>query len=262
MTGIDGLSALEGRPTSELIADQLRDQILSGAFRLGEQVTEAQLAAELRVSRGPVREALQRLCQEGLMVSHRNRGVFVMDLTPSDVAEIYSARKAIETAAAETVLSSGKAKVATTVATLRAIVREMPAPVSSGDWAHLAELDLNFHSALVEASGNTRLSRVYATLAAESRICMVNLKVSYPRVTALVEEHERIVDLLAEERREALRQEIVRHMDAAVIDLTASMTRQITEGALADASLADASLADASLAARHVAPGTRTEPDA
>lgn len=226
MTGVDALSALEGRPTSELIADQLRDRILKGAFRPGEQVIEAQLAAKLRVSRGPVREALQRLSQEGLLVSHRNRGVFVLELTTTDVAEIYGARKAIETAAAETVLASGKADVVATVQALRRIVEEMPAAVSADDWSRLAELDLSFHSALVRASGNSRLTRIYATLTAESRICMVNLEGSYPRVEVLVAEHEQIVKLLADERGEALRQEIVQHMDKAVADLTGLMNRQ------------------------------------
>jgi DNA-binding GntR family transcriptional regulator len=226
MAGIDDLPALEGRPTSELIADQLRDRILKGAFRPGEQVIEAQLAGRLRVSRGPVREALQRLSQEGLLVSYRNRGVFVLELTATDIAEIYIARKAIETAAAETVLASGKAKVIATTQALRHTVQEMSAAVSAGDWSRLAELDLAFHSALVGSSGNSRLSRIYATLAAESRICMVNLEGSYRRVDALVEEHECIVNLLAEERGEALRQEIAQHMNKAVVDLTASMNRQ------------------------------------
>jgi DNA-binding GntR family transcriptional regulator len=228
MAGIDELSALEGRPTSELIADQLRDRILEGAFRPGEQVIEAQLAARLRVSRGPVREALQRLSQEGLLVSHRNRGVFVLELTATDIAEIYVARKATETAAAETVLASGKAKIVATAQVLRQIVQEMSAAMNAGEWPRLAERDLAFHRALVEASGNSRLSRIYATLAAESRICMVNLEGSYRRVDVLVEEHQRIVELLAEERGEALLQEIAQHMDKAVADLSASMNRQMS----------------------------------
>lgn len=227
MANIEGLSPLDVRSRSELIADQLRERILSGAFRSGEQMIEGQIATELQVSRGPVREALQRLIQEGLLVSHRNRGVFVLRLTPADVAEIYGARRAIETAAAETVLTSGRATVAATVRALHAILRSMPPAVASGDWSRLAALDLAFHSALVAGAGNARLSRLYATLAAESRICMVNLEVSYPRLDALVAEHERIADLLAEGRGGPLRREITIHMEKAVIDLTASMNQLV-----------------------------------
>jgi DNA-binding GntR family transcriptional regulator len=226
LAGIEELSALEGRPTSELIADQLRDRILQGAFRPGEKVIEAQLAARLQVSRGPVREALQRLIQEGLLVSYRNRGVFVLELTATDIAEIYAARKAVEAAAAESVLAAGQAKVTSIAQALRHVVHQMAAAVSTGDWSRLAELDLAFHGTLVEGSGNSRLSRIYATLTAESRICLAHLEGSYPRVDALVDEHERIVDLLTEERGDALREEIGRHMDKAVADLITSMNRR------------------------------------
>jgi DNA-binding GntR family transcriptional regulator len=102
----------------------------------------------------------------------------------------------------------------------------MPAAVSADDWSRLAELDLAFHSALVQGSGNSRLTRIYATLAAESRICIVNLEGSYPRVDELVDEHERIVTLLADQRGEALRHEILQHMDKAVADLTSMMNSQ------------------------------------
>jgi DNA-binding GntR family transcriptional regulator len=226
MAGIDGLFALEDRPTSELIADQIREGILQGAFRPGEQVVEAQLAARMQVSRGPVREALQRLIQEGLLVSYRNMGVFVLELTASDIAEIYAARKAIETAAADAVLKSGKAAISTTVTALRRVLGDMAGAVGTGDWSRLAELDLAFHSTLVGASGNSRLSRIYTTLAAESRICLAGLEDSYARIDALVKEHERIVDFLAEERGQALREEIERHMDKAVADLSIRVPHQ------------------------------------
>ncbi|WGW11302.1 GntR family transcriptional regulator [Saxibacter everestensis] len=223
MPGIDGLSALEGRPTSVLIADQLRERIVDGSFSPGEQVTEAQLAAKLRVSRGPVREALQRLSQEGLLVSHRNRGVFVLELTPHDVREIYAARQAIELSALDAIRYGGEDQLASTVSKLRAIVAKMPDVVAEGNWRRLAELDLSFHTTFVDGSGNSRLSRIYSTLAAESRICIMSLEVRYPRVHALVEEHEVIVDLLDEHKFDELHGAIVKHMATAIADLTASM---------------------------------------
>src|SRR5919112_4285185 len=104
MAAPEGLFALEGRPTAQLIADQLREQIVQGIFRPGEQINESVLAGQLHSSRGPVREALQRLAQEGLLVSHRNRGVFVLELTVDDIREIYAVREAVESTAAEALL--------------------------------------------------------------------------------------------------------------------------------------------------------------
>ena len=64
------LLILEGRPTAQLLADHLREQIVQGVFRPGQQINESVLAGQLRTSRGPLREALQRLAQEGLLVSY------------------------------------------------------------------------------------------------------------------------------------------------------------------------------------------------
>ena len=105
MAAPGALFALEGRPTAQLIADQLREQIVQGMFRPGEQINESVLAGQLNTSRGPVREALQRLCQEGILTSRRNRGVFVLELRP-DIKEIYAVREAVETTAANNLLSS------------------------------------------------------------------------------------------------------------------------------------------------------------
>lgn len=223
MLSENGLTALEGRPTSVLIANQLRERIIDGSFRPGEQIREAALVEQLQVSRGPVREALQRLSQEGLLVSHRNRGVFVLELTVNDVSEIYAAREAIELAAAEAILAQGQVAIAAIARNLSKIVSRMVPLVEAGDWRRLAELDLNFHLALVKSAKNSRLSRIYSTLAAESRICIVNLQVSYPRADLLVDEHQHLVELLAANDGPQLREAIRMHMKSAVADLTASM---------------------------------------
>lgn len=223
MAGEDGLTALEGRPTSVLIADQLRERIIDGSFRPGEQIREISLVEKLKVSRGPVREALQRLSQEGLLVSHRNRGVFVLELTVEDIAEIYAAREAIELAAAGAIVNQGKDRIAETMATLSKIIAKMGSPVAASDWRTLAELDLKFHVAFVNAANNSRLSRTYLTLAAETRICLVNLQGSYPQPRALIDEHERLVELLSMGDYRLLKKAIRTHMADGVHDLTASM---------------------------------------
>src|ERR671936_2783799 len=94
--------ALETAP--ERIADQVRAAILDGSLAPGTQLTEVQLAERLGVSRGPVREAMQRLIQEGLLRAERHRGVFVIELGLDDVHDVYLARKAIEHEAARRVL--------------------------------------------------------------------------------------------------------------------------------------------------------------
>jgi len=224
MAAPETLFVLEGRPTAQLIADQLREQIIQGTFRPGEQINESILATQLRTSRGPVREALQRLCQEGILISRRNRGVFVLELATGDIKEIYAVRETVELAAADALLNESRTRVRDTCEALKAVLRDMAKQVAVSDWQALARLDMDFHSTLVAGAGNTRLIRIYNTLAAESRMCILSLEVSYPRIDVLVQEHQNILDLLEEGDKEGLHKAIKRHMEKGVEDLIA--TRQ------------------------------------
>jgi len=211
---------LEGRSTAQLIADQLREQIVQGVFPPGKQINESVLAAQLNTSRGPLREALQRLSQEGILINKRNRGVFVRELTSKDVREIYAVRQALESAAAEELLAAPPETIEETCTILRDILGEMEKQVVASDWPAIAQLDMQFHTSFVAGTGNSRLIRIYKTLATESRMCILGLEVSYPRVDMLVEEHQVLLDLLAKGEKKALLGAIQRHMEKAVEDLT------------------------------------------
>jgi len=212
---------MEGRPTAQLIADQLREQIVAGVFSPGQQINESVLAAQLNTSRGPVREALQRLSQEGILINKRNRGVFVRELTSQDIREVYAVREALESTAAEELLAAAPERVSETCGVLQKILGEMAKQVAVSDWQAIARLDMEFHTAFVAGTGNSRLVRIYRTLAAESRMCILNLAVSYPRPDALVEEHQLLLDLLASGNKKELLKAIQRHLGQAVEDLTA-----------------------------------------
>jgi oligopeptide/dipeptide ABC transporter ATP-binding protein len=95
------IEPLQRESTPSIIADKIRAAIGHGEISAGTQLVEAELARELGVSRGPLREGLQRLTQEGLLVAIRNRGVFVIEMTPENVRDMYIARSAVERAAAE-----------------------------------------------------------------------------------------------------------------------------------------------------------------
>src|SRR3569833_3412713 len=87
------------KTTTAKNARQQQDAIMTGALPPGTQLGETELASRFQVSRGPLREAMQHLVSEGLLRSERHRGLFVIDLEPGDVYDIYAARSAIERAA-------------------------------------------------------------------------------------------------------------------------------------------------------------------
>lgn len=220
MTAADGPLRLEGRPTAQVIADYLREQIVQGTYRPGQQINESVLAGQLQTSRGPLREALQRLCQEGLLVSLRNRGVFVLELTTEDVKEIYSVRESLELSSADALLGGDPLDVDDTCRVLEGIIKDMVKQVAAADWQAMARLDMQFHTSFVAGAKNGRLIRIYKTLAAETRMCLLSLEVSCQRADVLVGEHQRILDGLEARDRAGLHRAIKEHLREAVEDLT------------------------------------------
>ena len=231
-----GLFTLEGRPTAELIADQLREQIIQGIFRPGEQINESILAVQLNTSRSPVREAVQRLCQEGILTSRRNHGVFVLEISTQDSREIYAVREAMETSAVATLLNSSPKHVKNTCQALKRILSTMTKQVAITNWQSIAQLDMQFHTTIVAAAGNSRMSRIYETLAAESTMCILNLEISYPRAQTLIQEHQNIFNLLEAGNREEVQKALKRHMQKAVHDLTATTPNKQGKQAVASTS--------------------------
>lgn len=188
------LRPLDRQSTAGVIADSVRELIMAGAFAPGTQLTEAQLADQLEVSRGPVREAFQRLVQEGLVTAVPHRGVFVTTIEPGDVDDVYLARSVVEREAARRVTRRGDRQV---LAALRRLVHEMATSAVDGSWADIAETDLRFHATLVAEAGSPRLDRMYRTLLAETRLCLRGLREVHPDPADVVGEHRALVDAIA-----------------------------------------------------------------
>jgi DNA-binding GntR family transcriptional regulator len=185
------LGPLDRVATSFRIAEQLREAVMSGELPQGSQVGEVSLAAQFGVSRGPVREAMQRLVQEGLLRSIPHRGIFVVELTDADVRDIYDARRAVESAAMLAIMR--RPDVAKVARRLDAAVARMAVAAERGDTAALSRGDLAFHELLVAQSGSVRLRRMASTLLVETRMCLAALTDTYVVPTRLVEEHAEIV---------------------------------------------------------------------
>ncbi|MEX6428754.1 MAG: GntR family transcriptional regulator [Ferrimicrobium sp.] len=198
--------------TAGMIATQIREALMAGALGPGSQLAESELAIRLKVSRGPVREALQRLVQEGILTEVRNRGVFVPKFDAGDVADIYLARQAIESAAVTTLIENN----VTETQALERVLRRMNTAVKGTRWSTVASLDAQFHQQLVKATSSPRLVRMLDTLILESRICILALEDVYQATEDLVEEHNHIFDAIQRRDKALALQLITEHMkDAA-----------------------------------------------
>jgi DNA-binding GntR family transcriptional regulator len=211
------LEPLQLQSTPALIADRLRSGILEGRFPPHTQLAEVELARQLQVSRGPIREAMQRLIQEGLLRAERNRGVFVVELGLEDARDVYLARGIIERAAAAIV---AKQRPEAALTELEGIVDQLAASVG-GAWTEVIAHDLAFHQTLVEAAGSPRLSRMFRTLVAETRLCLIRLEPFYQEGNEVVEEHQAIAEALRSGNRRRAEGLLQVHMDEAAARLSA-----------------------------------------
>jgi DNA-binding GntR family transcriptional regulator len=199
--------------TPSIIAEKLRTAIALGHIPPGAQIAEAELGREFGVSRGPVREAMQRLSQEGLLVSVRNRGLFVITMTDDEVRDMYTARTAVERAAAERIMQNDGKNVA---AQLLAVVKAMKKAADSDDLGGFTKADMEYHAALVSAAESPRLSRMHNTLLTETRMCLTALEERYEDLHARVAEHQAIAEALGAGDAELVAKLLVNHMEDAV----------------------------------------------
>lgn len=185
------LEPVEQASTASVVADRIREAIASGEIAPGSQLGEVDYARRLGVSRGPLREGLQRLTQEGLLISHRNRGLFVIEMSPENVSDIYLAREAVELAAARRIHETDPVGAADA---LGVVLESMAAAAADGDVHQVSRADSRFHRVLVERAQSSRLTRIHHTLLTETRMCIHAMEHTYQFDERRVGEHREIAN--------------------------------------------------------------------
>jgi DNA-binding GntR family transcriptional regulator len=167
------------RTLSEQVASQLRRSILNGQLKPGQRIVEREIADGMRLSRGPIRDALKLLENEGLVVRYAHRGTFVAWLTLHDAEEIYSMREAIEMLAVDyTIKCASDAQMAE----LDQIVNQMEQRLSTTDYTQddATGLDLQFHEVLCRISGHDRVLSGWHSLQAQVRLLLLTHRILQP----------------------------------------------------------------------------------
>jgi DNA-binding GntR family transcriptional regulator len=137
------------------VYDALRSMVMSGDVRDDTRVAESQLAEQLGVSRTPVREALQRLEGDGLVVA-QGRGIRVRLLSTDELSQLYSARAGLEGWAAYRAaqrVEGGEIPPAR-LAELNALAAETHRLTTSGELARAVEANRSFHEAVAMLAEN------------------------------------------------------------------------------------------------------------
>lgn len=204
--GTSGRSLLKERAYSEI-----KQRIVDGVFAPSTFLSERQLAGQLDMSKTPVRAALDRLEQEGLVSTSPQQGVIVRDLSVHEIADLYEMRAALETytvrAIAGRVTEEQKRLVQEN---LRAQQKACP----KGDVQTVVTLDAAFHMLLCSFLGNDEMVRVMSQLRDKVfRVISRVFQVNPPRIHQSFVEHKAIADAIFAGQADVAAQRIVEHLE-------------------------------------------------
>lgn len=181
----------------------LKRLILDNELAAGSRLLEHEAAERLAMSRTPVREAMIRLEQDGLVEIKPRHGMRVLPVSPTDMREIYEILTALESAAAE--MAARRGATPAELAKLRAAVAEMDTALGRDDLDGWAAADERFHRLLVTLAGNQRLRQVVSQLGEQAhRARAVTLRLR-PKPVNSTRDHARLVSAIARRDPESAR---------------------------------------------------------
>jgi DNA-binding GntR family transcriptional regulator len=217
--------ALDLSNLSERVYELVKARILKRELAPGQSLVIADLAAQLGVSTTPVRDALKRLEVEGLAVIAPRRGCSVAVLTPRDIEELIQIRTIVESAAAEATAASVSDEQ---IQQLRSLLERLER-VTDGqrftDYVAAVELDFQFHLAIVEWVGNSRLVDLFSKLRVHRRMAPELYDPDYQRAQRDLEEHRRILEAFRRRDREAAKRAICEHLERVKHDALVHLAR-------------------------------------
>jgi DNA-binding GntR family transcriptional regulator len=143
---------------TELAAAKIREAVVRGDFKLGERLSEVQIAQKLGISKTPVREALVRLKLEGLVGVNPQSGTVVFQLSPQEVERLCTFRDMLENAALREAAVLNKTKL---LQGMRALLKQMEKAELAGNVSALADIDMAFHYLFLECAENSYLTSAY-----------------------------------------------------------------------------------------------------
>ena len=189
------IELLRSHSLTTLVQRELERRILAGELAPGDKLNEEDIAGQLNVSRGPVREAFRALESAGLVRMEKNRGVFVRQVSITEADEIYEVRAGLDELIGRLLAERIRAPE---LAELRELLRKMQQAARAKDVEAYYPLNVRFHDRLAELTGNGTLLSAYRRLVNELHLyrkeTLARGADSFPISTR---EHAEIVDALA-----------------------------------------------------------------
>lgn len=215
----NSLDLIPQRTLATEVINRLRVAILDGVFKPGEPLNQVQIAIQFGTSRGPVRAALSKLEEEGLVCNIPHRGAFVTGLDRKMVQDLYGLRVALEAYGVQLAVNNCTED---NLAYLDGLVKDMQQAAKEGDTSHVIEYDLSLHQYLIELSGNTLLQQAWSNIKAQVRRCLTFRHHGYSNLEEIADSHLPLLDMLHRRNAEGAAQILAEHTTDACNNLISS----------------------------------------
>ncbi|MDR7114105.1 MULTISPECIES: GntR family transcriptional regulator [Microbacterium] len=177
----------------DTVTRALRSAIISGEMQPGRVYSAPSLGEQFGVSATPIREAMLDLVREGLVIALPNRGFQVTEVSPQDLYEVTELRLMLEPPAIERATPFVPAEA---LPELRRQAAAIVEGAETGDLIGYLTADSDFHLALLQYAGNTRLTELVASLRSQTRLFGLSALAEQGRLTASAREHDEMLDAI------------------------------------------------------------------
>ncbi|MFD0363075.1 GntR family transcriptional regulator [Nocardia sp. GCM10030253] len=180
--------------SAERAFHEVKERILTGALPGGELISEGEIAADLGMSRTPVREAFLRLEAAGWMKLYPKRGALIVPIPPAEAEHVAHARYIVEIGAVRALVAADRSAL---TAALQASLDRQRELADTKDFDTFAVADTDFHRTYVVAAGNPLLTGFYDSLRErQRRMNSAALHRGSTDIASIIEQHARLADLI------------------------------------------------------------------
>ncbi|GAA2008543.1 GntR family transcriptional regulator [Nakamurella flavida] len=214
----------------DVVAARLRDSIIVGELRPGQHLREEEISAMLQVSRGPVRDAFLVLQREGLVQVMRHRGARVVDLSATDLGEVYSLRAAIEDLAVRLAI---RRRTDADIAAMQASLGDMRSGLRRRiNEQDAARLDVEFHDTIFAAAHHERLYESWSAIRMQVFLLLLRRNIANADwKVATVGGHAQILELIQASDEEGAAKAVRFHVSTGYERIVAGQLERVQDAA-------------------------------
>ncbi|MCM3762167.1 GntR family transcriptional regulator [Alkalihalobacillus oceani] len=207
---------IKAKTITGAVYERVKSDILSGKYKPGHHLLEKELSEELEVSRTPIRDALIRLQEEGLVVLKPHKGVFVRKLTQRNIQDYYQTRAVLEglgaELAAEHVTADAEEQFRQLLKEMKKTLAEEVGPQSD---ENIIKLNDQFHNFIFQLAGNEVLDKMRRTLAHPIALIRATSWINHDRKQEVFREHEQIIEAIIAKDKKLARERAEMHIHKA-----------------------------------------------